>query len=91
MKPIKNLIIICSIIYLLAGCSKSGETIIDNENSVGTSGRALDKLAKGINLNNWFNDFSDRSQFTTRYNADHFASIKAAGFTYIRLPVVSTL
>lgn len=87
MKPIKNLIIVCSIIYLLAGCSKSGETIIDNENSVGTSGRALDKLAKGINLNNWFNDFSDRSQFTTRYNADHFASIKAAGFTYIRLPV----
>lgn len=87
MKPIRNLIIVCFFISLLTSCSKSGETIIDNENSVGTSGRALDKLAKGINLNNWFNDFSDKSQFATRYNASHFASIKAAGFTYIRLPI----
>jgi aryl-phospho-beta-D-glucosidase BglC (GH1 family) len=87
MKQIKHIIIVCCFISLLAACSKSSETIIDNENSVGTSGRALDKLAKGINLNNWFNDFSDKSQFATRYNANHFASIKAAGFTYVRLPI----
>ena len=76
----------CSMI-LLASCSKVNEQIMNSGNSVGTSGRALDKLAKGINLSNWFNDFSDKNQFATRYNNGHFAQLKNAGFTYVRLPV----
>jgi len=91
MKQLKSFIIIFYFAGLLVSCSKSSETIIDNENSVGTSGRALDKLAKGINLSNWFNDFSDKSQFGTRFTSNHFASIKAAGFTYVRLPIGPTI
>jgi hypothetical protein len=44
-------------------------------------------LAKGINLTNWFNDYSDYAQFDTRFSASDMLRIKAEGFTYIRLPI----
>jgi endoglucanase len=74
-------------LVLLWSCTKNGEEIKDNENSVGTSGRALDQLAKGINLSNWLQDFSNKSEFGTRFTNAHFTQIKNAGFTYIRLPI----
>jgi aryl-phospho-beta-D-glucosidase BglC (GH1 family) len=49
------------------------------------------QLLKGINLSNWFNDFSDPAQFGTRFTPLHFSTIKALGFTYVRLPVGITI
>ncbi|MDD2792983.1 MAG: cellulase family glycosylhydrolase [Sediminibacterium sp.] len=64
-----------------ASCKKNSGTIPDNR------GLVLTKLANGINLSNWFNDYSDPAQFATRYNSNHLTQIKNAGFTYVRLPV----
>lgn len=49
------------------------------------------QLQKGINLSNWFNDYSDPAQFATRFTAAHFATLKSLGFTYIRLPIGNTI
>jgi endoglucanase len=48
-------------------------------------------LAKGANLENWFNDYSDKSQFAMRFTAKEFQQIKNLGFTYVRLPMGSTV
>ena len=81
------LVLLFLAVIVLASCSKISESIPNTENSVGTSGKAIDKLAKGINITNWFNDYSDRNQFGTRYSTAHFNQIKNAGFTYVRLPI----
>lgn len=83
----KNVFILAVLVAFFASCSKDSETIMNTTNSVGTSGRALDQLARGLNLSNWFNDYSDKAQFATRFNSGHFTQIKNAGFTYVRLPV----
>lgn len=41
---------------LIWSCSKTGTSV---DPVVGPKGTAVDKLAKGINLSNWFNDYSD--------------------------------
>lgn len=48
-------------------------------------------LAKGVNLSNWFNDYSDPSQFSNRFSTAALQLIKSSGFTYVRLPVGSTI
>jgi aryl-phospho-beta-D-glucosidase BglC (GH1 family) len=48
-------------------------------------------LAKGINLSNWFNDYSDPGQFTSRFSDATLQLIKASGFTYVRLPIGATI
>lgn len=50
-----------------------------------------DALAKGINLSNWFNDYSDPSQFGNHFTDATLQLIKAKGFTYVRIPVGSTI
>ncbi len=69
---------------LLWSCSKTGTSV---DPVVGPKGTAVDKLAKGINLSNWFNDYSDAGQYANRYNNTHYKQIKDAGFTYVRLPI----
>lgn len=86
IKP-QYFLLLLLIIGCFYGCSKNSENIPTTENSVGFSGRALDRLAIGINLSNWFNDYSDKAQFGTRYSTSHFTQIKNAGFTYVRIPV----
>jgi len=81
------LVLLFLAVMVLVSCSKNSELIPNTENSIGTSGKAIDKLAKGINLTNWFNDYSDRNQLGTRYTTAHFNQIKNAGFTYVRLPI----
>lgn len=57
-------------------------------------GTAIDPktlFARGINLSNWFNDYSDAAQFGTRFNASHFTQIKQLGFTFVRLPIGNTV
>jgi endoglucanase len=48
-------------------------------------------LKKGINLSNWFNDYSDPGQYTTRFTATQFLQIKSLGFTYVRIPIGNTI
>ena len=48
-------------------------------------------FARGINLSNWFNDYSDPNQFATRFNASHFTQIKQLGFSFVRLPIGNTV
>jgi aryl-phospho-beta-D-glucosidase BglC (GH1 family) len=81
------LVLLFLAVMVLVSCSKNSELIPNTENSIGTSGKAIDKLAKGINLTNWFNDYSDRNQLGTRYTTAHFNQIKNAGFTYVQLPI----
>lgn len=68
----------------LTACTKSGSS---PDPVIGPKGTAVDKLARGINLSNWFNDYSDPSQFSNRFSNAHFKQIKDAGFTYVRLPI----
>jgi endoglucanase len=42
-------------------------------------------LAKGINLSNWFNDYSDPSQYSNRFSTATLQLIKTKGFTYVRI------
>lgn len=76
-------ILLMTAIWLTA-CTKSGSS---PDPVIGPKGTAVDKLAKGINLSNWFNDYSDPSQFSNRFNSANFKQIKDAGFTYVRLPI----
>lgn len=48
-------------------------------------------LAKGVNLSNWFNDYSDPVQYSNRFTPAAMQLIKASGFTYVRLPVGATI
>lgn len=76
-------ILVLQILLIACNKSKPVELIISDSSRL----TATKQLAKGINLSNWFNDFSDKTQFANRYNSNHFNQIKAAGFTYIRLPI----
>ncbi len=49
------------------------------------------QLSKGINLSNWFNDYSDASQYTTRFTNATLQLIKSSGFTYVRIPIGATI
>jgi hypothetical protein len=51
----------------------------------------LSPLAKGINLSNWFNDYSDPLQYSNRFSPAKLRLIKTKGFTYVRIPVGSTI
>lgn len=44
-------------------------------------------LAKGINLSNWFNGYSDPGQYNNRFSTATLQLIKQKGFTYVRLPI----
>lgn len=48
-------------------------------------------LAKGVNLSNWFNDYSDPSQFNNHFTLTTLSLIKEKGFTYVRIPIGSTI
>jgi len=50
-----------------------------------------DVLAKGVNLSNWFNDYSDPSQYATRFSLSTLQLIKSSGFTYVRIPIGVTI
>src|SRR5688572_12320191 len=50
-----------------------------------------DMLAKGVNLSNWFNDYSDPAQFANRFSLATLQLIKSSGFTYVRIPVGVTI
>jgi len=48
-------------------------------------------LGKGVNLSNWFNDYSNPAQFNNRFSISTLLFIKSSGFTYVRIPVGVTI
>jgi endoglucanase len=50
-----------------------------------------DPLGRGINLSNWFNDYSDAGQYASRFSLTTLQLIKKSGFTYVRIPVGVTI
>jgi endoglucanase len=87
---IRTLLFSFSLILLFAACRKNNDNDIslppDKENYVtDTSYRA--PLSKGINLSNWFNDYSAHNQFSNRFTDAHFTLLKQLGFTYVRIPI----
>lgn len=78
---------LCLILYI-ASCKKEKNNALppDDENyTTDTSYRT--PLSKGINLSNWFNDYSDVTQFSNRFTDAHFTLLKQLGFTYVRIPI----
>jgi endoglucanase len=85
---IRTLLFSFCIVLLFSNCRKNNITPLppDKENyTTDTSYRT--PLSKGINLSNWFNDYSDHSQFSNRFTDAHFTLLKQLGFTYVRIPV----
>ncbi len=50
-----------------------------------------DIIARGVNLSNWFNDYSDPAQFGNRFSLSALKFIKSHNFTYVRIPVGVTI
>lgn len=71
-------------IIVLYGCKKSTGSNNSNTEKKGV-------LSKGVNLSNWFNDYSDAGQYSNRFTPATLQFIKQKGFTYIRLPIGSTI
>ena len=72
-------------LILLSALQCGKKTTVSNPDT------APDALAKGINLSNWFNDYSDPAQYTTRFGTAQLQLIKNSGFTYVRIPVGNTI
>jgi aryl-phospho-beta-D-glucosidase BglC (GH1 family) len=78
--------------FFLLACQDSKVAPINN--NVGTPitiDQARQALAKGINLSNWFNDYSDPGQYATRFTSADMQKIKNSGFTFVRLPIGSNV
>lgn len=83
----KQLFLLILLSVALFSCHKKDGTGNDPK-SILTAPAAM---AKGINLSNWFNDYSDHAQFGNRFTVNHFTTFKQAGFTYVRIPIGSSI
>jgi len=70
------------------GCKKPSLPTVETKSSFQF---AIPALSKGINLSNWFNDYSDPTQYGTRFSLTSLQQIKSLGFTYVRIPIGSTV
>ena len=87
----KRLIFIAFVLFCFSlGCKKSASDPVVAVQPPPDDAVRL-SLSKGINLSNWFNDYSDPAQFGTRFSAADFQKIKALGFTHVRIPIGSTI
>ena len=78
--------------FLLLQCSCQKQVTVSNNLGVPiTIEQAKQALAKGVNLSNWFNDYSNPAEYGNHFSSTDMQRIKAAGFTYIRLPIASTI
>ncbi len=76
-------------VLILIGCKESTEVANTSIGTPITAATAKQALAKGINLENWFNDYSDPSQYATHFSNADIGRIKAQNFTYVRLPIAT--
>jgi aryl-phospho-beta-D-glucosidase BglC (GH1 family) len=79
MKPILQILLIS----LCIGCKKHSVKPPPVINQ--------DILSKGVNLSNWFNDYSDPGQYANRFSLSTLQLIKSTGFTYVRIPIGVTI
>jgi aryl-phospho-beta-D-glucosidase BglC (GH1 family) len=70
------------LVSVLIGCKKNTPS-----NHPGNTTTPREILSKGVNLSNWFNDYSDVSQFSNRFSLSTLQFIKSNGFTYVRIPI----
>ena len=82
MKTILSILLLC----LCIGCKK--KSITPDTVTPPFSG---DILSRGVNLSNWFNDYSDPAQFGSRFALSKLQLIKNSGFTYVRIPIGVTI
>ncbi len=80
---------VATMIILCCSCRKSAALVIPRNPNFDKGLPA--QLKKGINLSNWFNDYSDPGQFATRFTTGHFTALKQLGFTYVRIPIGNTI
>lgn len=82
-----NCFVLTGILILCFACKKNSHPPAPEfiERTTDSSYKAI--LAKGVNLSNWFNDYSDPAQYANRFTDAHFSVLKAKGFTYVRIPV----
>ncbi len=80
----KYIFVFLLFVVIFTGCKKNNHTTKTTVSNVSV-------LSKGINLSNWFNDYSSPAQYTNRFLPATLQLIKQKGFTYVRLPVGSTI
>jgi endoglucanase len=73
---------------LLACCMGCQKNIVSDQPPVAG---ADDILAKGVNLSNWFNDYSDPAQYSDRFPLSTLKFIRSHNFTYVRIPIGVTI
>ena len=83
--------ILCLVCLELTFCHKPDAVLNNNIGTPITVAVVSQVLARGVNLTNWFNDYSDQAQFGTRFSLADLQRIKAEGFTFIRLPIGTPL
>ncbi|MBX9782509.1 MAG: cellulase family glycosylhydrolase [Chitinophagaceae bacterium] len=86
----KKLFILLFVTASFINCRKKQTQNIQNPVETGFI-FTIPTLSKGVNLSNWFNDYSDPSQYNTRFTASSFQQIKSAGFTYVRVPIGNSI
>lgn len=80
-------ILLVAAIVFFTSCKKNNDPSPPERVERTTDSSFRVPLSKGINLSNWFNDYSDPQQYATRFTDAHFALLKAKGFTYVRIPI----
>lgn len=84
-KHMRIIVCICCLLFFACKKNDSNGGLANNNFTTDSSYRI--PLSKGINLSNWFNDFSDPAQFPDRFTDAHFTLLKQLGFTYVRIPI----
>lgn len=84
------LFIFCCGILTITSCKKNNSTNDPGDNYT-TDPSYKTPLSKGVNLSNWFNDYSNHAEFAERFTDKHFETLQQLGFTYVRIPIGETI
>lgn len=72
-------------------CCKKKKQVPQAPSTVSSFQFSVPALSKGVNLSNWFNDYSSTAEYSTRFTAASMQNIKSLGFTYVRVPIGNTI
>jgi endoglucanase len=86
----KLFVVLMLTVWFFSFCKKK-KTQKSSMSAISTFQFTVPALSKGVNLSNWFNDYSDPGQYATRFTTASMQNIKALGFTYVRIPIGSTV
>ena len=79
--------LLCLILFIVSCKKDNNNSLPPDKEDYTTDSSYRIPLSKGINLSNWFNDYSDASQYSGRFTDAHFILLKQLGFTYVRIPI----